>query len=165
MNPIEELFRTRYVPLYDRLYGVAFGILSNSDDAADAVQEAMVKIWNMGVALADIRVPEAYAFKILRFTAIDMLRHRCVTDSDDIACCQVADGASEPSEPDTAEFLSKIVDSLPESQRNVILMSAFDNLDSCEIAEITGYTVANVRQLLSRGRKKIKEMYKIHLKS
>ena len=43
---LEDIFTKRYVPLYPKLFNVAVAILGNdSNEAADAVQEAMVKIW------------------------------------------------------------------------------------------------------------------------
>ena len=35
MNPIEELFRTAYLPLYPRLYATAFGLLADGDDVPE----------------------------------------------------------------------------------------------------------------------------------
>jgi len=162
MNPIEEIFRTLYLPLYPRLYVTAMGLLADSADAADAVQETMVKIWNTGRELREIVSPEAYAFKVLRFTAIDMLRRRSKITA---AMGDIPEPSIELSEPDSLEFLAKIVDSLPENQREVVRLSAFENVPFDEISEITGLSPSNVRQLLSRGRKKIRNMYNKYMKS
>ena len=52
---LEDIFTKRYVPLYPKLFNVAVAILGNdSNEAADAVQEAMVKIWRQGKNLASI---------------------------------------------------------------------------------------------------------------
>lgn len=163
MNLKENLFRTRYLPLYPRLYGVAMRLLANSEDAADAVQETMVKIWNMGDELACISAPEALSFKILRFTAIDMIRRRSRTVSVEVA--SLSELAEELSHSDSITFLSNIIDMLPPNQREVVRLSAFDDLPPDEIAELTGHSPANVRQLLSRGRKKIRDMYLKYTKS
>lgn len=163
MNPIEEIFRTAYLPLYPRLYATAFGLLADGDDAADAVQETMVKIWKSGQALASVHSPEAYSFKILRSTAIDMLRRRSHEGS--LPDGKEPDEAVELPEPDTAEFLVRAIESLPEGQREVVRLSAFEDRPPDEIAEITGHTPANVRQLLCRGRKKIREIYNKYLVS
>lgn len=162
MNPIEELFRARYLPLYQRLYGAAIAILADSDDAADAVQEAMVKIWNTADGLAEIRTPEAYAFKILRFTAIDILRRRARPDSADLESVPEPTAPAPPDE-DAAGFLAAAIDRLPASQGTVVRMSIFGEMQTDEIAEAVGCSPANVRQLLSRGRKKIREIYLKHI--
>ena len=115
----EEIFTTRFLPLYERMFIVAAAILGkDSGDASDAVQDAMVRIWRSGHAMADVSNPEGYAVAVVRSSAVDILRRRrqwCDID-------EIRDVSS---------------DSQP----------------------ATGSSAANVRQLLSRGRKRIKELY------
>lgn len=145
------------MPLYPQLFTVATAILgNNSDDAADAVQDTMVKLWNTGDALSDIRQPQAYAISVLRTTVIDMLRRRHPVDTLDESISITEIPASDT---ESAAFLEHIISNLPASQQEVIKLSAFAGMSSHEIAQATGLTDGNVRQLLSRGRKKIKELY------
>lgn len=59
MNRIEHIFTERFVPLYPRLYSAACAILGDRrGDAQDAVQEAMVRIWRSGDAMASMQNPE-----------------------------------------------------------------------------------------------------------
>lgn len=157
MKRLEDIFKERFLPLYPRLYAVAASILgSSTGEASDAVQDAMVKIWKSGEVMATIDKPEAYAVTILRTTAIDMLRRRHFSDS----LAEVTEVDSDPPpDPDSVEFLERIIDTLPSTQQEVIRLSAFSNLPNDEIAALTGLSAVNVRQLLSRGRKKIKELY------
>lgn len=157
MKRLEDIFNERFLPLYPRLYSVAAAILDPSTgEASDAVQETMVKIWKSGASMATVEQPEAYAVKVLRTTAIDMLCRRHYADSID----EVPEIDSDsPPDPDSVEFLERIIDTLPSTQQEVIRLSAFSNLPNDEIAALTGQTAVNVRQLLSRGRKKIKELY------
>lgn len=48
---------------------------------------------------------------------------------------------------------------MPPAQKEILRLSIFEDLSAKEISEITGVSGTNVRQLLSRGRKKIKEIY------
>lgn len=67
------------MPLYPRLYAVASAILGDvSQEAADAVQEALVKIWKSGEAMARIKNPEGYSVATVRTVAIDMLYQKRV---------------------------------------------------------------------------------------
>lgn len=152
MNRIEHIFTERFVPLYPRLYSAACAILGDRrGDAQDAVQEAMVRIWRSGDAMASVQNPEAYSMWMLRRTAVDILRRRS-----SLAEIEPDRGGASMPEPDSVEFIGRIVDSLPEGQREVVRLSAFDERSNEEIAELTGYSPGNVRQLLSRGRKKNK---------
>lgn len=59
---------------------------------------------------------------------------------------------------DTRRRIETLIDSLPGSQGKVIRMSSFGGLDNAEIARATGNTENNVRQLLSRGRRRLREL-------
>ncbi len=153
----EKIFTTRFLPLSDKMYGVAAAILGkDTGEAADAVQDAMVKIWKSGPAMADIANPEGYAVMAVRSSAIDILRSRRhwdnIEEAGDIPSGHMAD-------PDAGELLERVMASLPPKQLEVVRLSAFGDLSNDEIAALTGYTTVNVRALLSRGRKRIKELY------
>ncbi len=162
VTPTEHIFRTRFLPLYPKLYSLAGAILGMAgDEAADAVQEAMVKIWNLGDRMADIEYPVRYAFSVTRTTAIDMLRRRVETlpgPTPDIEADPLPD-------PDTRVFLDRMISSLPPVQQMVMRLNVCDDLSTDEIADRTGLTEANVRQLLSRGRKKLRVLYSKYMKS
>lgn len=156
MNTNEEIFRQRFLPLYPRLYAVALYITGNDADAADAVQDAMVKIWGHISDAAAVTSPLGYSLTILRNAAIDIIRKRNSTELADLLSCT-------QSEPDTLAFLYKAVRSLPDSQREAVELSAFAELSADEIAEQLHTSSANARQLLSRGRRKLREIFNKHL--
>ena len=161
MRPInvrqtEIIFRERFLPLYPRLFTLAQAILGTENgEAADVVQEVMVKIWKSGEKMSEVDSPARYAASLTRTTAIDMMRRHHGEEMDVLP----DKPASPMPEPDTAEFLERMIDTLPPGQQMVIRLSAFDDLPPDRIAEITGLTPANVRQLLSRGRKKLRILY------
>ncbi len=145
------------MPLYPRLYAVASAILGDvSQEAADAVQEALVKIWKSGEAMARIKNPEGYSVATVRTVAIDMLRRRHFADPLDEVYDLSSDAAPDP---DSAEFLEWCISQLPPAQQEVTRLSAYECLSNEEISKVTGMTADNVRQALSRGRKKLKILY------
>ena len=58
-----------------------------------------------------------------------------------------------------AQFIEYIIDQLPKQQREVIKLRHFENCTSDEIENILGISSVNVRVLLSRARKKVKELF------
>ncbi|MCM1310363.1 MAG: RNA polymerase sigma factor [Bacteroides sp.] len=156
MNDSEEIFRKRFLPLYPKLYRVAASICGNSADAFDAVQDTMVKIWNRIAELSDISSPLGYSLTILKNASIDIVRRRNSTELPENLI-------SSPQEPDTVAFLHRAIMSLPENQREVIRLSAFGELSSDEIADRLNISSANARQLLSRGRRKLREIFQKNL--
>ena len=59
---------------------------------------------------------------------------------------------------DTALAVRKIIDTLPDSQREVMILREVEEMEYDEIAQITGLGLNNIRVLLSRGRAKVKEI-------
>lgn len=156
MNASEEIFRQRFLPLYARLYAVAMSICGNSADASDAVQDTMVKIWSHISEIAEIKSPLGYSLTILKNAAVDIVRRRNSTTLPE-------DLSITTREPDSIVFLHRAIMSLPENQREAIRLSAFGELSSDEIAEFLNTTPANARQLLSRGRRKLREIFQKNL--
>ncbi|MDE5849321.1 MAG: RNA polymerase sigma factor, partial [Muribaculaceae bacterium] len=54
-------------------------------------------------------------------------------------------------------ILRKALKLLPENEREVVMMKAINGMSGDEIAEATGLSTTNVRVLLHRGRKRIKD--------
>lgn len=50
------------------------------------------------------------------------------------------------------------INSLPDNQQKAIRLSSFEHLSNEEIADVMGVTNVNVRALLSRGRKRLREL-------
>lgn len=152
-----KTFQLTVVPLYRELFAVAVSLTRNRDVAADIVQETMVKLWNNRARLDSISSPKGFAIATLRNTAIDWLRRQ----PDEFTLDEAYDTASTapPPDPDGIAVINNILASLPPTQQRVIELNAFDGHSPAEIALITGLTADNVRQLLSRGRRKIKELY------
>ncbi|MDE6028214.1 MAG: sigma-70 family RNA polymerase sigma factor, partial [Muribaculaceae bacterium] len=67
--------------------------------------------------------------------------------------------AGEIEAKDTRRRMEQLIDALPDGQRRVIRLSSFGEFDVMEISDATGFTPGNVRQLLSRGRKRLRELF------
>ena len=156
MNATE--FQQRIVVMHPSLFRAAVAILGNVDDAADAVQDTMVKLWQNTDALDGLTNVQAYAFATLRNQALDVQRRRSAHPAVDLSA--VSDPpADEPRSPSDLEVIAQIVEELPAKYRQVTRMSVYQNLSTAEIASATGLSNDNVRQILSRSRQKIKQLY------
>ena len=60
-----DKFRLTVIPLYKGMYSAAFAILGDKEEAADAVQECMVKLWKNRDILDEVQSLKAYAFTTL----------------------------------------------------------------------------------------------------
>jgi len=148
----EQEFRQRVLPLQHLMYGVALKTGLPPDDAADAVQETQVRLWRRRDRIPDDDTE-------LKLYCMAALRRRKPS-----VALEEAEQLKTPEEESSAEYrdtrrrIETLIDSLPGSQGKVIRMSSFGGLDNAEIARATGNTENNVRQLLSRGRRRLREL-------
>ena len=157
-------FKDKYMGSHQKLYRVAYRLLENEADAQDVVQDTYAKLWNKRTELEQIENGEAYAMMMLRNLCIDHLRGRSVRHSDSIEVLDfrlMDDGESSQQKLENAEDLSRIeriIGTLPEQQQMVVKLRHWNDLSIEEIETATGLTAVNVRVMLSRARKRIKEL-------
>ncbi len=159
-----SLFKQLLLPLYPRLQRVALRMLGNVEDAEDMVQEVYMKLWGKREELPDVQNMEAYCVALTKNMCIDRLRLAEVdrVDVDDVPLSLAAadDVASLLERQDTIEQVKLIIETLPEKQQQVITLRDIRDCTFEEIEEQTGLTAVNVRALLSRARKTIRERFK-----
>ena len=157
----DQEFKDILLPCYRRMYAVAFAILRNADDASDAVQDAMSSLWQRH---NELLIPDdtiAFCNKTIRNTCIDILRRNSKRYFDNLE-----DANFQPSLSDTdsyaeynsaRKFILELLSTFKEKQRKILLLNIFSQLSANEISKIMGESEENIRTILCRGRKKIKE--------
>lgn len=155
-------FKEKYIPYHQKLYRVAYRLLEDTCDAEDVVQEAYIKLWNKRDELAIVENSEAYCIILLRNLCLDFLRvkkkHLFQSTEDTILSDRYV-LSDEIEAIDEIKHIETIIDLLPEQQRKIVKLRHFDDYSNEEIEEIMGLTSVNVRVLMSRARKKIKELF------
>jgi RNA polymerase sigma-70 factor (ECF subfamily) len=159
-----SLFKQLLLPLYPRLQRVALRLLGNAEDAEDIVQEVYMKLWSKRDALPDVQDVEAYCVTLTKNMCIDRLRiaEADKADVDEVPTMLVAtdDVEAQVERHDAVEQVKQIIETLPEHQQQVITLRDMEDCSFEEIAEQTGLTAVNIRMLLSRARKTIRERFK-----
>lgn len=156
----ETEFRQRVLPLQRLMYGMALKMGMPPDDAADVVQETQIKLWRHRTEIPDDHgALRLYSVSTLRRECISMMRRRKLAVTlDEVTEFKAPDSPASTEYRDTRRRIEFLIDSLPPGQSKVVRLSSFGGLDNSEIAEATGLSEANVRQLLSRGRRKLREL-------
>ena len=159
-----SLFKQLLLPLYPRLQRVALRMLGNVEDAEDMVQEVYMKLWCKREELPDVQNMEAYCVALTKNMCIDRLRlaevDRVDVDDFPLSLAAADDIASQLERQDAVEQVKLIIETLPEKQQQVITLRDIRDCTFEEIEEQTGLTAVNVRALLSRARKTIRERFK-----
>lgn len=145
---------------------MAARLLGNPDDANDAVQEVMLKLWKQRKKLA--KHPNTAGFVVLtaRNHCLDLLKRRqieIVPDSININLASSHNSHAEVEWNELIDIIGGLLGELPEQQSEVLAMRDLDGLEFAEISEATGLKVEHIRVLLSRARKhissKLKKIY------
>lgn len=157
----EEDFRIQVLHLQDRVYGLSVRFLGDSEEAKDAVQEVFIKLWKLRNSLIQYRSLKAFALTVTRNHCLDRIRARRTIPivNDKIYSGQIVNATPEDilEKKELSEIIKMIIDDLPENQRSVIHLRDIDGFDNNEIGEIMNIDVNNVRVILSRARKKVRE--------
>ena len=155
-----ETFKQRFLSFHPKLYRIALALVESPEDAEDILQEAYTKLWSKRDSLEAVQQPEAFAVTIVRNLCLDFLRSpRTNSRSEPLETVILHCEDSPERQVETRDQLRQVVrliQELPPNQQQVIRLRGMGDCSMEEIAEITGFSPANVRTLLSRARKYIK---------
>jgi RNA polymerase sigma-70 factor (ECF subfamily) len=147
------------------LYRVAFSVLRNPSDAEDAVQEAFLRVLRHRESLAEVRDQRVWLIRIVWNIVLDRKRRaKTRPETDDVselARVLPADGLSAEARAAAAQHHAHVlacVEQLPTKEREVLMLSAFEELSGVEIATVLGITESSVRSRLFRARNLMAEL-------
>lgn len=156
----EEQFRNIIMPHHRMMTGVAMAILGNREDALDCIQDSLLTLWDHRNGLSEVSNVKAYCIQTVKNNAICLLRRQNrLTD----AMPEIVDRISPDIRLEEKDRLHKVMDmieALPDTQRNVMKLSAIIGLSPDDVASLSGLSSGNVRTILSRTRKQLKKHFK-----
>ncbi len=153
-----ENFKRDILLLQPRLQRIAERIIGDPDSAADAVQEAVITLWEQRSSINSNDL-EKLAPTIVKRRSIDMLRNQHQTVPVDAANLMLTELPSDDAE-ERYQLAIKLVDQLPTRQRDIILMKYENGLSIEEIEKATGMSSTHVYATLSRAYKALREAIK-----
>ena len=140
------------------VFRVAYAILRNRHDAEDAVQETFMKLYRSR-AWKSMDDERAFLARTAWRIAVDRIRRRAP-----LFAVQESEPASPTPGPEQQAIdasqhaaIHRMIDSLPEELRQPLALSAFEDLNSREIALILGVPEGTVRTRLMRARLMLKQ--------
>ena len=167
----QRAFRELVRRYQQKVYGIAFGMLRNADDAMDVTQEAFIKVHRY---LDNFKGTSSFYTWVYRITvnlSIDHMRkHKKATvlDFDEA----IAHDEETPDEivPSTTgmnpvknldrqemrHMIDTALDTLSPAHRAVILMREVQGLSYKEIAEVTEISIGTVESRIFRARTKLR---------
>ena len=157
-------FKQLFLPCHRKLFSVAYRLMGNAQAAEDMVQETFLKLWMQRDKMEKVDNPEAYSITVLRRIFYDKMRARHLQEVDkDVGSLQVSSSqniSNKLEESDEYQRVRQLITHLPEPQARIMLMRDIEDRSFEEISTETGLTEVNIRSILSRARKKIREQIK-----
>ena len=150
-----EEFKQNILKLQPRLQRTAENIVGDPDGAADAVQEAVITLWEQRATLSDQDM-DRLSLTIVKRRSIDMLRRQKPTVSIDTEQLMLLEAPEDDPIEERYRMARKLVDQLPERQRNAILMKYEEGLSNKEIEQATGMSSTHLYATLSRAYKALR---------
>lgn len=147
-------------PFKDKLFRLAKRMLVSTEEAEDATQEVMVRLWNKNNALEHYNSVEALAMTMTKNYCLDQLKskrasnlqivHNNYQDKQESVETQIE-------HQNTLQWAEKLINDLPEQQRLIVQLREIEEYEFSEIAQVLEMNETAVRVALSRARKTLRE--------
>ena len=160
----QETLLDTLMALQPALQLTAEKLLRSEADAEDAVQEAIIELWQRRNELEHVRDLRAYAMQSLKNRCISFLRKSRDIATDKIELLDTVDDEAIREEVALTEERSARLDGmmaqLPQRQREAVTMKYIEGVSHEEMQRRLGMTSTNVYATLSRAMNTLKSMIK-----
>ena len=151
----KERFRIRFLAHYPRLCRIAYGYVSDTNDAEDIVQELFIHVWNKDKDSLTETEFAAYMTVAVKHRCINFLRKK----QDDTVSIEehpvVADSLSEEDTEDSVvsreKHLQAALATLPPKCRDIFLLAKLKGMKYKEIAEQLAVSEKTVENQMSKA--------------
>ncbi|MBC8355222.1 MAG: RNA polymerase sigma factor [Planctomycetes bacterium] len=162
MNESQEAYDRILRPIEDRMIQSIWRIVRNSQDAEDALQNALVTIWKRWDRVTQHPCPEALVLKMCADAAYDLTRRKVrdrKRNEPADAAEEPADKATSPTEGAINEELhfevTTAIHRLPRQQAIAVLMRVIQGQSYQDVATALECSEATARTHVARGRTRL----------
>jgi len=135
-----------------RLIRYVAGLINDVEKAKEIVQETFIALWKeKPEKLENHLVP--WLFRVSRNRAFDLCRkeRRMKGISEEKLASHSASSEDIVEKTQSLDFIMKILNQLPQKQKDVLLLKFQNDMSYAEISEVTGLSVSNVGYLIHTG--------------
>lgn len=129
-------------------------LLDSEEDAEDAVQETLVKLWMLRDKIQDASKMRNMATVVCKNVSLNMLRD--ARHSVPIETAEVITMQGNPQvlleERESRHKLKHSIEALTDKQRAILRMRNVENMSYADIAKIIGTSESSVRGMISKAR-------------
>ena len=162
----QNAFVQTIAPFKDKLFRLAKRLLVSTEEAEDATQEVLVKLWNKKQELNHYKSIEALAMTMTKNYCLDQLKSKRAGNLSIVPAnySEMGSGLYQQVEDlDSLSWVEKGINQLSAQQRVIIQLRDIEQYEFEEISEILEMNETAIRVALSRARKTVRTfMLKTH---
>jgi RNA polymerase sigma-70 factor (ECF subfamily) len=163
VNGDADAFGMLFLRHKDRLWAVAVRTLGDTDEAADALQDAMISAFRQAAGFRGDSAVTTWLHRIVVNACLDRLRRRAarpaVTGLDEDVMDALAPapqpGGDEGASADTALDVMAALRALPPDQRAALVLVDMLGYPVADAAEVLGISPGTVKSRCARGRARL----------
>ncbi|WP_089682936.1 RNA polymerase sigma factor [Catalinimonas alkaloidigena] len=156
-----QTFLHRVFPVRNQVFRLAKALLQNTQEAEDATQEVLLKLWTKRDDLSAYRSVEALALQITKNQCLNTLKSAKRQPMYDANRLELNGGDATPYQTmeaaDQTRIMEQLFADLPPQQRLVMHLRNVEGYSFEEMEAITGLQANHLRVLLHRARQHVKE--------
>jgi RNA polymerase sigma-70 factor (ECF subfamily) len=148
------------MPFKDKVFRLARRLLVSNEEAEDATQEILMKLWSNQSKISSYNNVEAFAMTMTKNFCLDRLKSKQAQNLKIVHSNYQDNNVSLQKQVELSDSLSwvgKMLEQLPEQQRMILQLRDIEAYEFDEIAEIMEMNPTAIRVALSRARKTIRE--------
>ncbi|QWX85707.1 sigma-70 family RNA polymerase sigma factor [Cellulophaga sp. HaHaR_3_176] len=153
-------FLTIVMPFKDKLFRLAKRLLVSTEEAEDATQEILLKLWAKNNTMEKYNNVEAFAMTMTKNFCLDRLKSKQAGNLKLVHTNYTDENTSLQKQleaNDSITWVEKIMEELPEQQKLVLQLRDVEEYDYDEIAKMLDMQPTAIRVALSRARKTVRE--------
>lgn len=148
------------MPFKDKVFRLAKRLLVSEQEAEDATQEILLKLWRHKENIENYKNVEAFSMTMTKNFCLDRLKSKQAQNLKIVHSNYQDHNVGLQKEVEVRDSLSwveKIMDTLPEQQKMIVQLRDIEQYDFDEIAKMLDMKETAIRVALSRARKTIRE--------
>jgi len=148
------------MPFKDKVFRLAKRLLVSNEEAEDATQEILLKLWKNKKKIEDYKNVEAFSMTMTKNLCLDRLKSKQAQNLKIVHSNYQDNNVSLQKQVelnDSIDWVSKIMDELPEQQKMIVQLRDIEEYNFEEIAKVLDMNETAIRVALSRARKTIRE--------
>ncbi len=148
------------LPFKDKLFRMAKRLLVSTEEAEDATQEILIKLWSKKNKMESYNNVEAFAMTMTKNFCLDRLKSKQAGNLKLVHSNYTDASTSLQSEleaKDSIDWVERIMAELPDQQKMVLQLRDVEQYEYEEIEKLLDMKPTAIRVALSRARKTVRE--------